>query len=61
MRAYLEYYVSGRQETDYGFKKFRVLIVVPDTTRLEKALKASAEAGANNMFLFGIKEDVTPQ
>ena len=61
VRAYLKYYLSGRQKMDYGFKKFRVLVVVPDRTRLEKVLKASAEAGANNMFLFGIRKDVTPK
>lgn len=61
VRTYLEYYLSGRHEVDYGFKKFRVLVVVPNRTRLEKALKAAAEAGANNMFLFGLKEDVTPK
>ena len=56
--SYLAYYLSGKHEADYGIKKFRVLMVTPDQRRLAQALKASAEVGANNMFLFGLKDDV---
>jgi len=57
---YLEYYESGQQISDYGFKVFRVLTVVPDEPRLNSLLKASAETGANNMFLFGLSNHMTP-
>lgn len=61
VQAYLAYYLSDRSEADYGFKKFRVLTVVPDQARLAKALRAAAEAGANNLFLFGVKQDITAE
>ncbi|MCD4654409.1 replication-relaxation family protein [bacterium] len=60
IQRYLEYYASGQQKEDYGFNNFRVLTVVPDESRVMSLLKVSAEAGANNIFLFGISRDMTP-
>lgn len=59
IERYLAYYLSQKHEADYGFKVFRVLTVVPDKIRLKTLLKASAEAGANNIFLFSTKDQVT--
>lgn len=60
VQNYKDYYMSDRQEEDFGFKKFRVLTVVPDEKRLKEVLRAAAEARANNMFLFGLKKDMIP-
>lgn len=60
VERYLEYYLSEQHQADYGFKVFRVLTVVPDKGRLQTLLKASAEVGANNIFLFGLKEQIAP-
>jgi hypothetical protein len=61
VRKYLAYFLEGGQERDFGFKSFRVLTVVPDKRRLERLLYISAEAGANNIFLFTMKGEIAAQ
>ena len=58
---YLNYYVSGQHKADFGFDVFRVLIVTPDDQRLKSVLKVSAEAGANNIFLFSLKRQISQE
>lgn len=59
VRRYLAYFVEGGHERDYGTSAFRVLTVVPDERRLTRLLAASAEAGANDIFLFATTGGIT--
>lgn len=58
VRAYQEYYRSGRYSERYEHRYFRVLTIGEGPGRLANLIEVAHEEGAGKMFLFGLAENV---
>jgi hypothetical protein len=58
VRAYLEYYQSGRYATRYSAKIFRVLTVTTGVTRLQNLQEITEDVGGKNLFWFTTLEKI---
>ena len=61
IRAYLEYYDSGKYEERYGSTKGRVLTVTSSQERLETLKTITEEAGGKDWFWFTTFDQVAPE
>lgn len=59
IRAYQEYYRTGRYEERHDHHSFRVLTVGESAGRLANLIEVAHEEGAGKMFLFGMASQIS--